>query len=659
MAKSKNPPVFGNNLQEVDQNISAMNAEREQLAQKQGTKDFDNKRFEELTNNLVAANQQRSSLSPVDSGTSQPFNVQTTTVPPVQTGLPSTTQTVFGQQASTEDSLSGPLAGDITPGQEVIGAQSMMDQTAQPTLPGNDVSLMTSGNMLPGANQPVQMPQGGTNGIVQSVLGNVDRSKNDGISNAINSSIFGQPSSYKQDPSVDMTANDLFFASNEPIQKGSVSGQIIGNQPIFVGGADYFPTQVLMRRQKAIQDAAIAQKQTEQEFLNQRAPMIKDKGFQQSLNSMFNDQFGSVVNEAKSKYGENWLNAIKDQSTDVGQKYVNFADNMDFIAGSADQVTDNIAEVRAGVETGDLIYSDETLNLMDDYEKMQNQFAGGDVNSLVNLRKEFGQLEGHIGIDKVLNDQGIDIKGTVTQTASVIDKGDYYETTEQKKTAYEDQLRVIANDLANQQLRSSVRGGLVTEEDIFNHLNALYGYEKITNKSISQKPTGSGAITINLDQPPVVTDTPVLDSQWNSLNMVYKREIPTAGKPMEVSGASYYDKNGNLVREKGVVDINPNAVGVAEFTVKNPDGTTKTVYKKGVVGTYTEPEVRDPEGKVVQPAVTKTKVYSWDELNKRFQADNPGNADTFEKTDQEMNSVIKQKENQPPPVNMAGNGQVR
>lgn len=643
MAKGRSTPTFGTTLQEVDNSIAQMNAERESIAAKQGTKDFDNKRFEELSNNLEQANIQRAQLSPSDTGTPENTMVeQRTIVPPVQ-------------QANIVDPVTTTSIVDVNQpmGSGQPNDLSQLGQPGQPSVMSPDIPAD-------------QLPKG--NSFMQNFLSSIDRSKNDGIDANINKSIFGQPKGagggFKPQPLVDIAANDLFFASNEPILKGMSTGQLTGSRGIYVGGADYFPAQVLNQRKKAIQDAAIAQKQKEQEFLSQRAPLIKDKGFQRNLNDTFNNQFNSMVDQAKETYGENWYDAITDQSTDIGRQFVNFSDNMNFLAGAADQSTDLIATTRNNMDEGKLVYSPETMQMLDDYENMQGQFAGGNVESLVNLREEFGKLQGYIGLDTYLNDKNVDVKATVTGWADVIDNNDSYITSESKKTAYEDQLRQLANGWATGKVPSEltplVRSGMITEEDIFNHLQSLYGYDAVvTTKSVSNKPAGSGSITINMEQPPFVGETPVLDSEGNDFNFVYKREIPTAGKPMETSGAQYYDKNGNLVREKGVVNINPNTVGVTKFTVKNADGTYSTVYKKGVVGTSIVPAVTDEDGKVIKKEETVTKVYSWDEMYKRFKTDNPTNSDSFDKTNAEMDAEIKRLNQQPSGVDMSGGGSAR
>lgn len=645
MAKGKEPQVYGATVEEVDTNIAAMNAEREEIAKKQGTKDFDNKRFEELTNNLVVANKQRAGLGPVDNGAgSQTFNEQITTVPPVQLGQPSTTVTNFAVPAGGTGFVpqgqeqSGSLLGEINPGaQEVIG----LNNSGQV----NDISQLGQPGMS--SNIPIEQPQPmlGNGGFLQNFLSSVDRTKTDGVESAINKSMFGQPGGYKPQPLVDITAGDLFFGAGEPILKGNVSGQIIGNQPIFVGGADYFPAQVLNRRQKAIQDAATAQKAAEQEFLNQRAPMIKDKGFQRNLNERFNTEFNTMVDQAKELYGDQWLNAIQDQSTDIGREFVNFSDNMNFLAGSADQSTDLIAQTKKDIESADLAFSPETIQLLNDYENLQGDFAGGNVETLVNLRQQFGKLQGHIGIDKVLNDQGINVKGTVTQYASIADNNDHWVTTEQKKTAYEDQLRVLAKDFVSPggQLYSGTASGLFTEEDVFNHLNALYGYEKITNKSITNKPAGAGGIVINLDQKAFEGNKQELIGE-QTYNAVYSRELPTNLKPMEVSGLTYYNADGTQGRQEGVVNVNPNALQVVKVETKDPKtGAITYDYKKGVVATYQEP-IKDENGVPTQQTKTVTRIYSYDDMIPRFKADNPNQSDQFDAVNQEMNSSIEKNQ---------------
>lgn len=656
MGKQKTTPTFGTNLQEVDSNIAAMNAEREELAKKQGTKDFDNARFEELTNNLVQANRQRSQYSgDVGLQSTGQFTEQRTTVPPVQLGQQPIAQTEAAQST-------GSLLGDINPGAaEVVGAQSGM-------VP-NDLSALGTGQPQTGLNT---VPESGSGNIIQSVLAGIDRTRGNGIGSQINQAMFGQPGGYRRQPAVDIGAGDLFFAAGEPIQKGTVSGQIIGNQPIFVGGADYFPTQVLARRQKALEDAAIAQKQAEQELLNRKAPLVKDKGFQKSLTQQYNTQFNQFVDQAREQYGDQWADALKDQTTPIGREFVQFTDNMDFIAASADQTTDEIAKIREGVETGDLVYSPETLQLLDDYENLQGQFAGGNIAGSVNLREEFGKLQGNIGLDKFLNDQNIDVKGTVTGYANVIDKGEYFETVEQKKTAYEDQLRGLAADWARpgSPLYPSVRSGLITEEQIFNHLNDLYGYENVVNKSVTNKPSGGdGRITINMadlqTQNNKAINVPGTDAQGNTVSYQYnvlgETPIQTKLAPKDFAGAQVYNQNGQLVNlEEGISNIDVNSLSVVE--VINP-ATGQKEAKKVIVGTAkTKVPVTNPEtGVITYNEINRPVVMDYDSQQARVKTEiaTPDAAEAWEKN---ANNMINNYKDTTPAVvqeSITGGGTVK
>ena len=640
MGKQKGTPTFGTTVEEVDGSIAQMNAEREAIAAKQGTKDFDNKRFEELSNNLEQANIQRAQLSPPDKGVPQTFTEQRTTVPPAQVGGEAQTTTTFGAPAQSNQGIQGmnplDMTGQSMPGgQEVIGAQSQL---------GNDLSLLNNQQSFSSPDIPQEQIQQGGGSFMQNFLASIDRSKGDGIESSINKSMFGQPTGsgggFKAQPLVDINANDLFFASNEPILKGTASGSFMGNQPIFVGGGDYFPAQVLNQRKKAIQDAAIAQKQKEQDFLSQRAPLIKDKGFQKNLNDRFNNEHNALVDEALETYGQDgWYDAITDQSTDIGRRYVNFSDNMNFLAGSADQSTDLIATTRNNMNEGKLVYSPETMQMLDDYENMQGQFANGDVGSLVNLREEYGKLQGYIGLDTYLNEKSVDIKPTVTAWASEADTNDAYVTYEQKKTAYEDQLRTLANGWATGKVPSElgplVRSGMITEEDIFNHLQSLYGYDAISESSrkVTNKPAGSGGITINFD--PNSQNTTQKTETINGVTYETGQtwEFNTQGKPMEITGAYSLDENGNKVAVDGIANVNPNSVQAIKVAVKQPDGSVKYEWQAGVVGKETQTVYYDRLGRqttdksqaVKSGTIQVDKVYVLDDnTKKRMKATYPG-----------------------------------
>ena len=514
---SKKKSSFGESAQEVDSNIVSLEQERKSLAEKLNSGNLssrENKRFDEIGDKLVEANEFRTTFQ----------NIPGEERPPATFDIDK--KTVIGD--------SGP------------GALINPNRQSPINLGGNDPFQVEA---------PASSVEDPSKQIVNQTLQGINRGPSEGgLTQDINTATFGglPPAKQPGTPLIEQGARTT-LGINDPILKGNVSGSMIGNQPIFVGGGDFMAMDVINNRQKAIQDAAAKRQADTQALLSQKPKMIKDQAFQKSLNDKFYSTRDSFIAQAQEENGANWDMVLKDQTNPLGRQFVQSMDNFDFVAEASDQVTDAIAVVDADLKSGKQIFSDKTLEVLENYKSLQGQFANGDVNGQISLREEFETLEGFKGLDLILKDDAIKIKGTVTQYASILEDSDKYVTTTQKKTAYEDQLKVISKDIAENQMRSPVAKGLISEDEIFEHMNALYGYESITKKSIKTKPSPSGGIKVNVDLGNKFEGEKIEKIQGKTYTVGQSFEMPTGNKSLEASGLVFYDPTTGLqTQENGI-----------------------------------------------------------------------------------------------------------
>jgi hypothetical protein len=493
------------------------------------------------------------------------------------------TSTAPAQNAITPDGSVAPVNGGTNTS---LGGGDDIAPMASPQIPSmsqpqSSLQLGTPGDALGlgGPGIPAEQTMDPNQQIVQQTIAGIQRPEagaGGGVGQAIDQSTFGggasglPPLAPKTDPLIQMDRT-LSMGMMDPINKGSSTGQLTGTRPIFVGGGDFTPFHIMNNRKKAIQDAANQKAAEDQALLNQKPPILKDQRFQGNMNKQFFNSMDSSVAKAKEAYGDRWGDALRDQSNPLGREFVQNMANFDFIAGTTDQVTDKIAAIDEDMASGEAIYSDETLQLRDDYLSLQNEFLNGNLEGAINLADEFEKLKGFASIDEIINDENIDVKGTVEQYANVADNDENYITSTQKETRYEEQLGVLADELSKFQFRDAIRSGLMTRDDVFNSLNARYGYETIRDKKVTTKPGGSGSsITVNLDSGEEGEQKQKIgDTIWNADKSF---AISSKVKAFDMSGNFYYDKSGKKIPLEGINNVKLNKIQAVE--IPNEDGTT-------------------------------------------------------------------------------------
>jgi hypothetical protein len=620
---------FGSSLQEVDQNIVSLEQERKNLADKANAGKLsrkENKRFSQLDEELTQANNYRTTFQPVpgsENAGSGEFEVDK--------------KTVIGEQPQ------GTVPGLVVPDRPMSGGG--VNPLSSP-----NITPIDNNNLGVPSIGEIQVPQSGTEQIIQETVQGIQGSPGQGsnVDQAINTATFGPSGGpgkglqvKKPNEPLIQQGSELFRGIGDPILKGTVGGSIIGSQPVFTPSGDYLSFDVINNRKKALQDAALQREKEANALLSQKPPIVKDQRFQKSLNNQFYGTIDDFVTKAQQEHGQDWDLYLKDQSTPMGREFVQTLANYDFIAGQADQVTDLIAEIDDDLESGDQVFSDETLQMRDDYNQLQNDFLNGDIGGVVNLADKYQELKGFTTLDKIINDQNIDIEGTIDQIAYITDKPGRFETTEQKKKYYEDQVRIIANGLAKNQMRDAVRSGYITEDEIFNRINARYGPENIVSKKVTNKPAGSG-IKIEIDPNSFSKGDQTQKVQGTEFNTGISYDIPSNSVDMKGGGIAVVDANGNPSQLDGVQDMKINEIQNVIFVDENGKKTMKPVALTEI--TVEEPVLDafgNETGKTNKKTETKMIDLNQEGTRSRMKVDlfnNPGNADQiFNTLDQEAN----------------------
>jgi len=603
MPNGDNEKLFGSSKEQVSAKIIELESERKSLADKGKLSRKENKRFSALDDIIAQGNKYRSTFEGVpgqESGGTK-FEVDKASV----VGRSPEGFNPDGTKKLTRDELinEGVPEKDIPAGAPIFSAgtdiqpitgtpvSTIPSQANQGSIPNIDLGGGGEQGAVVPINEGIEDP---SNKIVQETVAGIQRTDDGtgGVDQEISKATFGgsaggYPSIKKPGEAMATLDSTTSLGINDPILKGNVGGQIIGSQPVFVGGGDFLAMHAINNRKKAIQDQAIQREEDKRALIAQKPPIVKDQRFQRSLNNQFFGSINSTVDKAKEVYGEDWDLAIKDQSNPLGREFVQSLANFDFIAGQADQVTDLVGEIDADLESGDQVFSDETLQLRDEYNQLQNDFSNGEIGGIVSLSDKFNKLKGFTNLDKIIKDNDIDTKGKTTQYASILEDDEKYVTTTQKKVAYEEYLHTLATGLANNQMRDAVRNGYISEDEIFERLNARYGYENIISKKITTKPKGGGvSVTVDVNSAEEGDEDQQIGEGDNKeiFESPYGFPVSSKVKPFKVSGIQIYDANGNTSHLANINEVKVNRIQVNRFLDK--DGNV--IYKKVAVAEVTE-----------------------------------------------------------------------
>jgi len=247
--------------------------------------------------------------------------------------------------------------------------------------------------------------------------------------------------------------------------------------------------------------------------------------------------------------------ALTDPSTKIGREYAEQVDSLDILAGEVDQIVNLSAKIDSAIEKGDRYVSPITAKHNQDFKQLIGNFEDGVVAP--GMRNKLNEMSLSVGLDSYIKDMGIleGIDAKVTQTATVSDKGDYYQTTTQKNKTYEEATRAAAKSM-----RSAFPQ--MTEDEIYNHLLSLKGLEDIESETMAQKRKGDGGIKPNDVQ--VSNEEQVInikndDGTSSEKNFIVEKSIDLPisikSKPVKFNGLTEIQPDGTLKTLPGVQNV--------------------------------------------------------------------------------------------------------
>lgn len=189
----------------------------------------------------------------------------------------------------------------------------------------------------------------------------------------------------------------------DPILKGTYSGRIVGNNPIFVRSGGYIPWGLVDARDRANKAAIAERAALLSKFDMPEAPKTKDARWTGELQLEFYNSVNKYIEESKKMYGDKWAVMLQDPRSSLGRNFAQTLDNYNTVAREIDQITDIMATIEKDDKEGKGTYSAETMDKYRAYKKGIEDFANGKVG--VNIRKDLNELVGTMSLDEKLKTQ--------------------------------------------------------------------------------------------------------------------------------------------------------------------------------------------------------------------------------------------------------------
>ena len=407
----------------------------------------------------------------------------------------------------------------------------------------------------------------------------------------------------------DLTQSDLFPGMQSAQQAGSVSGKVIGSQPIFGTGPNVFPVAANLARKKALADAAAAKaKATAEIKLPERPKFDKalrfNRGLDKDIDAFNEDFFGRAT---KAVGAENAKMMLTSDETKIGRDYQKGLRAYETLVSEGDNIAEMFAQMDEHIEAGGVTFSDEALNARDKFNDIQSDLMDKDgvpdPDKLVELVNAYKDTKGLVALSTVINEAKLNaIKGELVQVAGVSDFDEYLQVSKNKTQDFDRDVEILINTMTapGGELRPHIVDGNITSDQIKDYLKAQLGTSKERDVSVQFKPSSAGGSLREEDLSG--TEGARDDFQFKqyddngnetgSFTTSSKKgdEFPSAGKPMKLSGVKQVvDSDGKTVMIPGTVDIKLIRTALMDVAVFNDKGVkTSTGQKPVVIAEWTD-----------------------------------------------------------------------
>lgn len=432
----------------------------------------------------------------------------------------------------------------------------------------------------------------------------------------------------------ELSPSDMFPSAGNNINKGSYSGSVVGNVPIFAP-SELTPFAVFDAKKRALAAAAEKKAAEIDAFYKLAAPPeTKRFAVQTELDDQFTRGLDMWVNNAKQNYGDDWDDALKN---DTG--FNGWLESMRTVAKYEDGIVNNVSRLQELDANGDLTLSPQSRKAIQDYMDGIGGLSDPFNPQGHKLGSTILRANAETNLDVAVNDAVKEYKDKAFGGApSPDDKGTYDMYVTWETTGMTDkQVKEIAAGIWKDQYGG--QSDLYTQEDIEKRIRAIYPLRSTSKMETVGTAGGDGADEVytedDIAKEPANFNVTVANADPNNPDRV----AATSGyagvtfkKPIKTKiakGETVMDLNtGSPVVGSGAEDITwgqtvvvPTVGGVVvsnDMIPKLQQGGQKVEYKVMAIGTYTVPEKKSPGGVVVSPEKKVTVTKPAKELENAF-----------------------------------------
>jgi len=415
----------------------------------------------------------------------------------------------------------------------------------------------------------------------------------------------------------------LFPGMKHNINVGTYGGSIVGNNPIFVPGGNIMAIDPILEKRKLEEAAKIKQAQDSAknaDFTLRKPKQLQDKFFQESVNKQAEALNNEFLKLAQDIYGEDYQQVIKNpQMFDIGREYIATFDALDLMVEQGDQITNLLADMQSNIDKGNKFYSPETLKKLEEYQNMQNAYEKGDVKALIGLRDVLSDLHGGKVLDEYFKDKNIikSIEGKISGSTTLSNlNDDYTKLTTSDRTKYDENIRILSEQLAKDAFSSELSKRLYTVDDIAKRLRGYLQDKNQSKTTLARTSVGegsSGGVT-KVEDLSGLDGTPnrkLINGQDYNMEgeVVFQNKKDATARQ---SGLTMVNADGTEERIEGIVEFRPITINALSMDETRWGGADPSVNVKGLIPVVTakvivEEDEVDPDGNKI-PGGKKIKV---------------------------------------------------
>jgi hypothetical protein len=290
---------------------------------------------------------------------------------------------------------------------------------------------------------------------------------------------------------IPVQAHSTYFPSaGVPINKGSYSGSVVGNVPIFAPSM-MAPVGVFDAKRQALKAAADAKVKEIDDFtaMYGKAPETSRKAVQEQLDNGYYDWLTQWQTIAQQRYGEDWVKHLRNDT-----QFLKEEQSWNTLAQYNTQLVDQVAGIQAQIKTGDFVADPMLLASMNAVMSGVDGLATPGSKEAGALSQNVLKMQAFYDLDTAVNTSLDELIQDVYETNPGIDGQGIYDVLTTTKVTGTDKNKIQA--LSDSLYDSRYAGGsYITRDMIQRNIEAKLGkkVERTVQTQANQFSNAGGA----------------------------------------------------------------------------------------------------------------------------------------------------------------------